>query len=134
MNSMNKIKEQISKVIHREMLRTEKEIEKLHETQRSNMSSYGIGGPYRRYEKAIARRQEHLSEQEALNKAQGNTIILETLRMYGYYCPSCQEKIYLTSRSPETVECPLCMRCIYIDVVYTEWKVQKNSRYKRLHH
>ena len=68
MYSMNKIKGQISKVIHREVQRTQKEIETLRETQRSNMSSYGIGGPYGRYEKAIARRQEHLDELEALNK------------------------------------------------------------------
>ena len=134
MYSMNKIKDQISKVIHREVQRTQKEIETLRETQRSNMSSYGIGGPYARYEKAIARRQERLDELEALNKAQSNSVVLETLRMYGYYCPACQEKFYLTSRNPETVECPICTRRIYRDGVYTEWMVQKDSRYTRLHH
>lgn len=97
------------------------------------MDFYGIGGPYQRYEKAIERRRNHLSELEALRKTQTSVVVLETLRLYGYFCPSCNEKVYLQGQNPDTVECPICNRRIYRDGVYTEWNIQKNSRFTRLH-
>ncbi len=134
MKDLNKVKERISNIISREMQKINEEIEKLRHTQSSNMSVYGIGGPYHRYEKAISKRQELLSELEALQKAQGKSVVLEPLHLYGYYCPTCSEKIYLSSRSPETVRCPLCDRRIYLDGMYTEWSVAKGSQYTRLRH
>lgn len=134
MKELNKVKERISNIISREMQKINEEIEKLQRTQSSNMSVYGIGGPYRRYEKAISKRQELLSELESLQKAQGKSVVLEPLHLYGYYCPTCSEKIYLSSRSPETVHCPICDRRIYLDGMYTEWSVAKGSQYTRLRH
>lgn len=134
MNRLIKIKERISIILYREEQKIQAEIENLRRTQSSNMSVYGIGGPYRRYEKAISKRQELLSELEALQKAQGKSVVLEPLHLYGYYCPTCSEKIYLSSRSPETVRCPLCDRRIYLDGIYTEWSVAKGSQYTRLRH
>lgn len=134
MKKLNKVKERISNIISREKQKINEEIEELRLKQRLNMSAYGIGGPYRRYEKAIIKRQELLEELEALHKAQGKSIVLEPLHLYGYYCPTCSEKIYLSSRSPETVRCPLCDRRIYLDGMYTEWSVAKGSQYTRLRH
>lgn len=134
MKPLHKIKEKISDLIQKEMDLTNAEIADLQQKQQSNMSVYGIGGFYKRYENAIKRRYNHLEELEALQKVQGRAIILEPLRMYGYCCPGCNEKIYLTSQSPDTLDCPLCGRRIYKDGVYTEWNIQKGSRYTRLHH
>lgn len=133
MKNLEKIKEHIIALIRKEEMKTQSEIEELSRKQHDNMDFYGIGGPYQRYEQAIGRRKEHLSELESLRKAQSSVAILETMRLYGYFCPSCQEKVYLQERNPETVDCPICSRRIYRDGVYTEWNVQKNSRFTRLH-
>ena len=132
MNNLIKIKERINNIICKEEQKIEAEIENLRHTQSSNVAVYGVGGPYHRYEKAIHMRQELLSELEALKKAQGKSVVLEPLYLYGYYCPTCSEKIYLSSRSPETVHCPLCGRRIYLDGMYTEWSVAKGSQHTRL--
>ena len=132
MKNINQIREKILSIIQKEELHTEKEIQELKHRQRSSMAYYGIGGPYKRYEKAIERRNNHLSELDSIRKAQSTSVVLETLRLYGYFCPSCSEKIYTTGRNPETVDCPICNRTIYKDGMYTEWKVQKDSRYTQL--
>ena len=127
MKKLEKIKEHLLTIIQKEEIKTQSEIEELSQKQRDNMDFYGIGGPYQRYEQAIDRRKKHLSELEALRKAQNSAILLESLRLYGYFCPSCKEKIYLQERNPETVDCPICSRMIYKDGVYTEWNVQKTA-------
>lgn len=134
MNSITKIKNRIAALLQKEIDRSNAEIHDLRLKQQDNMASYGIGGPYRRYERAIERRQNHLKELEAIRKAQGCAVILESLRMYGYFCPSCSEKVYLTGRCPDTVDCPICTRRIYRDGAYTEWNVQKNSQYTCIRH
>lgn len=133
MKKLEIIKEHLLTIIQKEEIKTQSEIEELSQKQRDNMDFYGIGGPYQRYEQAIDRRKKHLSELEALRNAQNSAILLESLRLYGYFCPSCKEKIYLQERNPETVDCPICSRMIYKDGVYTEWNVQKNSRFTHLH-
>ena len=133
MKKLEKIKEKILTIIQKEEIKTQSEIEELPRKQQDNMDFYGIGGPYQRYEHAIERRRNHLSELEALRKTQTSVVVLETLRLYGYFCPSCNEKVYLQGQNPDTVECPICNRRIYRDGVYTEWNIQKNSRFTRLH-
>ena len=93
MKKLEKIKEHLLTIIQKEEIKTQSEIEELSQKQRDNMDFYGIGGPYQRYEQAIDRRKKHLSELEALRKAQNSAILLESLRLYGYFCPSCKEKI-----------------------------------------
>lgn len=90
MEKLEKIKGRILAAIQKEEARTRSEIEELSRKQHASMGAYGVGGPYQRYERAIGRRQDHLSELEALRKAQCAVTILETLRLYGYYCPSCR--------------------------------------------
>ena len=93
MKKLEKIKEKILTIIQKEEIKTQSEIEELPRKQQDNMDFYGIGGPYQRYEKAIERRRNHLSELEALRKTQTSVVVLETLRLYGYFCPSCNEKV-----------------------------------------
>ena len=133
MKKLEKIKEKILTIIQKEEIKTQSEIEELPRKQQDNMDFYGIGDPYQRYEKAIERRRNHLSELEALRKTQTSVVVLETLRLYAYFCTSCNEKVYLQGENPDTVECPICNRRIYRDGVYTEWNIQKNSRFTRLH-
>lgn len=110
MNNISKIKNRIAALLQKEIERSNAEIQELLQKQHDNMASYGIGGPYNRYERAIERRHTHIMELEALQKAQGCAVILEPLRMYGYFCPTCSEKIYLTGRKPDTVDCPVYIR------------------------
>ena len=65
MKNLEKIKKKILTIIQKEEIKTQSEIEELSRKQQDNMDFYGIGGPYQRYEKAIGRRQNHLSELEA---------------------------------------------------------------------
>lgn len=92
MKKLEKIKEQILAIIQKEESKTRSELEVLSRKQQDNMDFYGIGGPYQRYEHAIERRRNHLSELEALRKTQASVVVLESLRLYGYFCPSCNEK------------------------------------------
>ena len=128
MKDLEKIKKHITAIIQKEERKTQSEMEELSRKQHDSMGLYGVGGPYQRYERAISHRQDHLSQLEALRKAQCAVTILETLRLYGYYCPSCGERIYLQGRDPETLGCPIYSRRIYRDGFYTEWSVQKDSR------
>ena len=134
MKTITKIKEHIVSYIIKEQSKVNTEIEELRIKQRSNMSDYGLGGPFQRYEKAIERRKDQLAELDALKKSLHSAVILVPMRFYGYCCPSCAEKVYIQSRNPETVECPLCGRRIYRDGAYTEWMIQKNSRFTKLNH
>lgn len=132
MKTISKIKEHLLSYILKELERTREEITDLRSKQRDNMSFYGLGGPYQRYEKAIERRRNHLAELDALKKSLNSAVVLVPMRFYGYYCPSCEEKIFIQSRNPETVDCPLCTRRIYRDGAYTEWNIQKNSKFTKL--
>lgn len=74
MKKLEKIKEQILTIIQKEESKTRSELEELSRKQQDNMDFYGIGGPYQRYEHAIERRRNHLSELEALRKTQASVI------------------------------------------------------------
>lgn len=69
MKKLEKIKNHILAAIRKEEARTQSEIEELSQKQHASMGTYGVGGPYQRYERAHSRRQNHLSELEALRKA-----------------------------------------------------------------
>lgn len=112
---MENIKERINNIILRQRKKIEKEIEiyeeKLHET----LSYYGVGGPYRRQEAAIEKRQEQLEElddfKEQLNRAKKH----QNVRMYVFACRECGG-ITLVSKKPFTEwhECPVCRTMIYL--------------------
>ena len=132
MKTIYKIKEHLLSYIMKEQDKVNIEIEKLRNKQHENMSLYGLGGPYTRYEKAIDRRKNQLTELDAIKKSLNSAVVLIPMRFYGYYCPSCEEKIYIKSRNPDTVDCPLCTRRIYRDGAYTEWNIQRNSQFTKL--
>lgn len=53
MNSIIKIKNRIASLLQNEIKISNAEIEELQQKQHDNMASYGIGGPYNRYEKPL---------------------------------------------------------------------------------
>lgn len=134
MRSIAEIQQSIARVIEKEKAITRKEIEDFEKKIHDNEQYYGLGGRYRQFEKAKERREQHLEELEALEKQQGSLVVLETLRLYPWYCPSCRENTYTTDRRPknfynDTIDCPRCGRPIYRSARYTSWKVQAGSKY-----
>lgn len=53
MQKLTKIKNRLQHILITEAQRTTNEMDELRQKQHSNMSYYGSGGPYYRYEKAI---------------------------------------------------------------------------------
>lgn len=138
MVSIEKIKARIAAVIDREIAIAQKEIAEFEEKIYGNEQFYGLGGWHTQFSKAKERRENHIEELEALKKAQGGSVILDDLKLYPFYCPSCQRTVYLDDSAVKnyrenTIDCPLCTRPIYRSGQYVVWKIQRGSRYVRLH-
>lgn len=134
MVSIEKIKARIAAVIDREIAIAQKEIEEFEQKIHDNEEWYGLGGWYTQFEKAKQRRERHIEDLEALKSAQARTVKLETLKLYPWYCPSCQEVIYTTDSRPKhfmnnTIDCPRCLRPIYKAANWTTWNVEAGSKY-----
>lgn len=134
MVSIKVIKQRIAAVIDREIEIAKKEAAEFEQKKKDNDYVYGLGGWHRQFEKAQERREQHIEELEALKTAQGAAVILEKLKLYPFYCPDCQQVIYLDDSRVknyrnDTIDCPLCERPIYRSAACVEWNIQKNSRY-----
>ena len=136
MNKIEEIKRRINRVIDIEVGITTRERDEFEQKRSDNESYYGLGGPYRRYSKCIQEREDHLEELEALRKQSGAGLQLtEKLRLYPWYCPSCQMTTYLDdSRSryggnSEIIDCPICQRTLYRAANYVTWDTVKGSRH-----
>ena len=134
MVSIEKIKARIAAVIDREIARAQKEIEEFEQKIHDNEDWYGLGGWYTQFNKAKERREKHIEDLEALKMTQARTVKLETLKLYPWYCPSCQEVIYTTDSRPKhfangTIDCPRCERPIYKAANWTTWNIEAGSKY-----
>lgn len=134
MRSLAEIQKSIQRIINKEIAITQRELEEYEEKIRDNDEYYGIGGWHTQFEKAKQRREDHLDELEALAKKQGTPIVLQEMKLYPWYCPSCQETFYTENSRPQnfrnnTIDCPRCTRPIYKAGRYTSWKVQAGSKY-----
>lgn len=131
---MNKIKsvadvrQQISKIIVREIEKTKKEISEFEQKIHDNEVYYGFGGWYTQYEKAKDRRERLLKELEALKKTQGQFTVLDNVTMYAYYCNRCAIKVLLSSKYGEKVYCPVCEMPIYESSECEVMKIERGSR------
>lgn len=133
MKNINKIKERIFHILSSEESKVNQEIEDLRQKQYDNSAYYGCGGFYNRYEKAIARRNSYLNELNSLKKANISTVVVDTLTLHAYYCPTCSQHVYTELSSPETMYCPLCERKILRDGRYTKWVIVKDSKFTEFH-
>lgn len=134
MVSIQKIKQRITAVIDREIEIAKREIAEFEQKIHDNEEWYGLGGWYTQFAKAKERREKHIEELKALRRAQGYAVKLETLKLYPWYCPSCQEVIYTTDSRPAhimngTIDCPRCTRPIYKAANWTTWNVEAGSKY-----
>lgn len=134
MRSIVEIQKSMQRVIDKEIAITQKELEEYEEKIHDNNEYYGLGGWHTQFEKARQRRKDHLDELEALAKMQDSPVVLQELKLYPWYCPSCMETTYTTDGRPQnyhnnTIDCPRCTRPIYRAARYTTWKVQKGSKY-----
>lgn len=134
MKNMQEIQKSIDRIITKEKVITEKEIEEFEHKIKDNEEVYGFGGRYKHFIKALERRQQHLDDLEALQNAQGGAVVLVPMKLYPWYCPSCQETIYTTDDREKnyvehTIDCPHCTRPIYKSANYTTWQVQSGSKY-----
>ena len=138
MVSIEKIRQRIEAVINREIAIAQKEIAEFEEKIYGNEQFYGLGGWYTQFNKAKERRERHIEELEALKKVQGKAVVLETMRLYPYYCPACQLQVTLNDNRERnymehTIDCPVCTRPIYKSAHYIEWQVQVDSKYAKIH-
>ncbi|NLG03138.1 MAG: hypothetical protein GX567_04840 [Clostridia bacterium] len=129
MNKINKLKERISRILRSEENRVNQEIEEFRQKQYDNSICYGCGGFYNRYEKAIASRYAYLDDLDSLKKANSQAVLVDTLTLHAYYCPTCSQHVFTELSSPETVYCPLCERKIWRDGRYTKWDIVKDSKF-----
>lgn len=134
MRSTAEVQKSIQRIIDKEIAITQKEIEEFEQKISDNEQFYGCGGWYTQFEKAKQRREDHLDELEAIAKMQGRPVVLQEMKLYPWYCPSCQETFYTEDSRPQnyhnnTIDCPRCTRPIYKAGRFTSWKVQAGSKY-----
>lgn len=136
MTKMNTIIERLRRVIVIERATTERERDQYEAKKHDEESYWGVGGNYRRYEKCVDQREAHLEELEALERLLDKGVqMTEKLRLYPWYCPSCQDLIYLsdsrcrrTGNGTEIIDCPVCQRTLYRAGAYTTWDAIKGSQ------
>lgn len=140
MNKIEEIKRRINRVIDIEVGITERERDEFEQKRSDNESWYGLGGPYDRYTKCIESRERHLEELEALrSQASHGLQLTEKLKLWPWWCPSCQMTIYLDDSrcryggTSEIIDCPLCQRTLYRSAHYVTWDAVQGSRHAELH-
>lgn len=140
MNKIEEIKRRIKRVIDIEIGITTRERDEFEQKRSDNESWYGLGGPYDRYTKCIDSRENHLEELEALkNQVENGLQLTETLKLWPWWCPSCQMTTYLDdSRSrhggtTDIIDCPLCQRTLYRAAHYVTYETIKGSRHAEVH-
>lgn len=137
MNGLEEIKRRLKRVIDNEIALTERERAEFEAKKRSEEEYWGFGGNYCRFEKCEEKRVHHLEELEALAETlSSGAVVKEQLRLYPWYCPSCQMTVYLDDRrcrftgsGSEIIDCPICQRTLYRAGNHTTWDVIKGSRY-----
>ena len=127
MKSIAKVNEQIHELINKEIQKTQQEIAEFEHKMWENEQVYGLGGWYTQFEKAKKRREEHLEELHALQKAQGRSVILTEISFTPYSCPTCQQKILMGDYG-EKVHCPVCERPIYKAAKREYMRIEAGSR------
>lgn len=127
MKSIAKVKEQIHKLINKEIQKTQQEIAEFERKMQENAQVYGFGGKYTQFEKAKKRREEYLEELNALQKTQDRSVILTEISFTPYSCPTCRQKILMGDYG-EKVHCPVCDRPIYKSAQREYMNIEAGSR------
>lgn len=117
MNSIETIKERIRRVIRIEAEITERERDEFRTKKHDEESYWGCGGNYHRYEACEEKREKHLKELRQLENSFEAFRPTEELRLWPFYCPSCQVTTYLNSSASrqrrDIIDCPLCNKTLF---------------------
>lgn len=113
---VKKIREQTEVLIQRHRERLEKEIAAYERKLRDTMSYYGCGGPYRRQEEAIEKREAQLDKLNDFEKQLYRMKEHEKVSMWVFTCRNCGS-VTMVSRQPfdDWHECPVCRGMIHLD-------------------
>ena len=132
MISIEKVKERIRRVIQNEREATERERDEFRTKKHDEESYWGCGGNYRRYEACEEKREKHLKELRQLENSFEAFRPTEELKLWPFYCPSCQVTTYLSSNASrqrrDIIDCPLCNRTLYRAADHVTWEVIAGSR------
>ena len=132
MNDIKVIQERILRVIRIERDITTRERDEFRQKKHDEEIYWGMGGNYRRFEQAEEKREQHLAELDALERGFGGIRPTEELRLYPFYCPTCQLTTYLSVKASrgrnEVIDCPICNRTIYRAADSVSWEVIQGSR------
>lgn len=133
MRTIEDIKGRVSQIINKEIEKTEREIADFAEKIRGNEYCYGGGGWNTQFTKAKERRERYLEELKTFGRnTDGERVILDTIYVYSYYCPSCATKVTLNAGYGEKVTCPICERTIYRSSEREEMQIKRGSRRAKL--
>lgn len=132
MNSIDVIQERIRRVIQQERDITTRERDEFRQKKRDEEVYWGLGGNYGRFEACEEKREKHLKELDALENGFGGVRQTEELRLYPFYCPTCQVTTYLDTKTSrqgrDIVDCPLCNRTLFRGAESVTWEVIQGSR------
>ena len=115
MRAMN-IKDRVASIIEHQRKVLQNEIQEYQQKLEDTMSFWGCGGPYRRQEAAIERREKQLEELDDFEMQLRRTQKHQDVRMYIFGCKSCGS-ITMVNRQPfdEWHECPVCRQMIHLN-------------------
>lgn len=114
MRAMN-IKDRVQAIIQQQRQTLQREIETYREKMQDTESYWGYGGPYRRQEAAVERREAQLEELDDFEVQLKNAKRHQNVRMYVFGCKNCGS-ITMTDRHPfdDWHECPVCRQMVYL--------------------
>lgn len=114
MRAMN-IKDRVAAIIRQQRQTLMQEIELYRQKLYDTESYWGLGGPYKRQEAAIEKREKQLEELEDFEMQLKHAKKHQNVRMYVFGCRHCGS-ITMTSRQPfdDWHECPVCRQMIHL--------------------
>lgn len=93
MEYMEKLEVSIKQIIENRVAKLEAEIEMLRKSQQADESYYGIGGPYRRRERAMDKRENEITELNDFVKQMHLKVIANSVVYFSIYCTNCRKNI-----------------------------------------
>lgn len=108
------ITDRVRQILRARKAQLEKEIQEWKHKMCDTESYWGFGGPYKRQEEALGRREKELEELEEFERQLGQYTPHKEISMYAVYCRNCGT-IAMSSQqlTGEWHECPCCKKMIY---------------------
>lgn len=127
------IKELLEQIITDRKQKLNAEIEDLRQRQHEDEFVFGMGGAYRRKEKAIECREQQIEELENTRLQLKELVQLKDVRYYKMHCRHCGNTFTsILTPSGDYHECPCCKKMIYDNAptVYTRKATEEEAERK----